>query len=719
MAAPLGECTRERFIVRALFAPRVLSHSTAIVAVLLPVALSAFGCRSGRAGRETLFAAPRQPATTPAVLVSQNGSMNTTPPSPPSPPRRTFPPVRGVVEDAAGRPVPGVTVYLPYWDAQGPEAADGVVTAGPDGTFVWQRPGFPFNPDVHPPDARVASHDAARWTMTPVVVQPQSDIPLRTREMLREMLRPAKTRWEGTGEAARLVVESPPLGEAVAVVRGPDGRALADAPVQVWLGGRWPDGDPGHTVRYAGKTDPAGRVALRFFPGPRELVVAVPGVGWGTTERFEVVSGRAVTPDLGRLVPWGTIAGRVAPEIARPGQIVRLGRFHETDGDPAWSWRQTRTDRNGRFLLRDVTPGRHAVWLFDTEADAAEWTGYGRARSRHTVTVAPGAGTSEVALYPLPARTAPAPPMSAASPADPQTPGVLTGIVRNAAGRPVAGATVWAVCTTYGIRAMHTTLQATSGPDGTYRLEGVPARGGMSPEGGVPVILAAFLAGHPPALAHVAATERAAPAAPDLVVPDNGGTLSVRVLGPNGAPRAGAVVEAAPDVASVVPGSFYVGNRSRDTSAALRRALVPRAVTDASGSVRFEHLLPGRYALTAAGPTSPTNGARPGGFSGEDSLDAYRLLRGGEGREVAFAAGVPVGPSGESRHALRLQKKSVVCKCACCCRTARPCAAGAPDLLSLPRPGRTTQTPAGRARVGRGPKTFSTSRLASVPACGG
>jgi protocatechuate 3,4-dioxygenase beta subunit len=568
--------------------------------------------------------------------------------------------VPGIVHDASnGKSVPGMTLYLPHWEGEWPNAQESIVTTGSDGTFLWKKPPFPYTSTGTRFDVRVLPTDRGAWEMTPVVVQPQSDVPMRTREMLRSLMREAKMRWEGEGENARAVVESPPLGKVAVTVRGTDGQPVRNTPVQVWLAPRWPELGPERSMRYDGKTDSEGKIVLRFFPGPGDLIVTAPGIGYGNTGPFEIRPNQTVTPDLPRLAPFGRIAGKVAPALARPGQIVRLGRLYESDGTPLWAWRQTRVDGQGRFVLRDVTPGRHTVYLFDSEQDAATWQNSPAVKSRHTVTVASNpAQQEEIVLSPLPPRpTLPTPPTPASRPADANT-GTLTGVVQDFTGRPVPDATVWAVCSYQGsIRAYHVTLQAQTAGDGSYRMEGVPARFGELPGGsGVSISLTVWKEGTPPTFGYTT-TRGTQTTAPALVLPDprQGGTLVVQARAADGTPLVGALIQAAPQFAPMTPSFSYVGNRSPEESAALRRAIAPHVVTDAAGVARFTGLLADRYSLTAIHPR-PTR--KPGNSDEEDQvLWSAQFGRGGE-HLTASAVGVPVAPGTESRFTLPLQKQS-------------------------------------------------------------
>lgn len=584
-------------------------------------------------------------------MVVANANAPSAQPTPQPPQRRIFDPVRGVVRDAQGKPVPGITLYLPYWEGDWPNAQDSIVTTNADGTFTWQKPPFPYASSQTRFDVRVMPNDQIAWEMTPVVVQPESSVSMRIRELLRSQIHDAKMHWEGEGKDVRAVIEAPPMGEVATIVRGPDGQPLRRTTVQVWLAARWPQMEESQSIRYSGKTDGDGRVILRFFPGSGDLIITASGVGYGNTGSFEVLPNQRVTVDLPRLVPFGSIVGKVAPEIAKQGQVVRLGSFQEVDGDPIWARRSSTLDPQGRFVLRDVIPGRHVVYLFDSEKDAASWQGYTLVRSRQTVTVAPAARQEELVLYPLPPRTISQPPVPESGKDQKAT---LTGVVQDTTGNPVADATVWAVCTYNGvIRANSATFRAQTGQDGTYLIEGIPHPSGLG-SNGTAVVLFAQKADSPLGLAYTTARDTKA-VVPDIVLPDRRqtGTLTVQALATDGTPLANVQIEAAPMAARLIPNRNYGGNMSAEESSALQRIVAPRVVTDASGIARFTNLLPDSYTLTAV-HTDPSSNPQ----ANRNSPDFLQMQRGGiVGLTTANAAGVPVAPGTESRFTLRLQKR--------------------------------------------------------------
>src|SRR5262245_14691477 len=106
----------------------------------------------------------------------------------------------------------------------------------------------------------------------------------------------------------------------------------------------------------------------------------------------------------------------------------------------------------------------------------------------------------------------------------------VTGIVRDAQGQPAAGAGIW-LCRELR-QASEGSVVAHAGDDGRFRLRGVQ----------VTALLGAVREGSIPSLLHAVGSR---PGEAELVLGGEGARISGRVLGPNGAPVAGAVVRVA------------------------------------------------------------------------------------------------------------------------------------------------------------------------------
>lgn len=559
---------------------------------------------------------------------------------------------RGVARDpASGKPLANVAIFLLDLPPVDPRQYPGlrgepVVITNARGEFVWTGPPENYGPNTNVPAAFVLAVDRSRWRVTPETV---SASPFhegqKRRELWQGLTREAKTRWDGD----RLVMEAVAPAEITLVVRGPNDQPLTNTPVRVYPAPRAFAFSDSQTVRFDGRTDANGRLALRWPPGPVGLIVFAPGIGYGATGTFDALPGQSVALDLPPLAPLTTITGRVAPGLIRPGggPVVRFARPQENNGEPLWNARTTTVDANGGFVLADVTPGRHTLLLFDSAEQAAKWTG-GGARARHLVPVAPGVPVTNVVLRPLIA----APPLpavrivpAAAPVPPPPVKGTVRGVVTSAAGQPVAGATVWAICTyDGGTRLYRQTISALAGPDGRYTISDLPQQ--PAPGSGIGVTLVAVGPGGPPAFAGIT-LQTAESDAPTLVLPDQSGALVARVLSPRGAAQAGVLVEAAPDATAALLGGGVRDVTRGDAFAALARVLRPRAITNARGEARFENLSPDRYTLRAVLPD-------PADKQG----DPLAPLSYGYDQKNAFdvSAGVPVSPGETTTHTLRLKR---------------------------------------------------------------
>lgn len=192
----------------------------------------------------------------------------------------------------------------------------------------------------------------------------------------------------------------------------------------------------------AAETDDAGAYELcveKSWPG--RVVVEISAEGYGAIVVSGLVLGR-VTVDFA-LVPEATIVGRVVRDdtgepVPRAHVFLPRGPW----GVESTAWRGTFTDRDGRFRIDRVAPGRHLVF-----ARAEGMVGSLRGTP---VTVEAGQTTEDLEIR-----------LEAGS--------VLRGVVLER-GAPVAGARVAATAVD-GLRSART---AVSQKDGTFALEEVP-----------------------------------------------------------------------------------------------------------------------------------------------------------------------------------------------------------------------------------------------------
>lgn len=232
------------------------------------------------------------------------------------------------------------------------------------------------------------------------------------------------------------------------------------------------------------------------------------------------------------------------------------------------------------------------------------------------------AGAGRTAVLPAPIRAAPGqtvdglvlrppPPPAGGVPGLPfaQPPGRgqtvtwAAGTVRDPAGRPVAGATVWGYATYHGgIRMYEAVRSTTTDAAGQYDLTG---------DGGLNLFSAALVAhrpGRPPAWAWVQPPPADPPAGfvgppalprpptVDLVLPAAGGRLEVTIER-DGMPAAGVPVTVANE--GVWLKDQWAAGGDTPERQAVRAVVHPVARTDAAGRAVFDALLPGRYRVVA------------------------------------------------------------------------------------------------------------------------
>lgn len=395
---------------------------------------------------------------------------------------------------------------------------------------------------------------------------------------------------------ALLCTGAAPTGEVAIRVVAPDGRPAAGAVVHVAELDQqhFPDdpAPPPATVT----ADPAGVARLTWPAGATRLRVAADGVGYGDTGLMEVVAGRTVDAPLPPLAAFAVVDGTVPPDLVEPGTTVHLGGSYDEPPadlpvDAAGHFHGT--VRAGRLFASAVRNGKRIA-----EADRPVDAVWGR--------------TSTLTLRGLT-------PEQARQRNDPQTTGrelpaeqTITwaaGTVRDAAGRPVAGATVYAAAIFYGgIRMYQAAESATTDADGRYAVRG---KGGLNLFSATLVVVAP---GHPPAFDAVTlpgpgwapvpagatrpTTRFETPPAPvrDFTLADHGGGLDV-VATVDGRPAAGAVV-----------GLWRSGGQLRSqwaaptggpTEQAVEAIAYPQATAGPDGVAHFAALVPGTYEVVA------------------------------------------------------------------------------------------------------------------------
>jgi hypothetical protein len=497
-----------------------------------------------------------------------------------------------VVEQGTNRPLPGVSVRVvdgfdaptATTDARG--RFDGIPT--PDTSW------FPVDGQGGPP-LRVRAEDDRAWPWTAVDGEgrPARLSEHRQREAVQAVYeQQVGSRWKGRGPRAELVVECPPVGFVEAVVRGPDGRPLAETPIVLVPSGPFPF-SMGPTIHLAGRTDQAGAFRIGAFEGPREFGVLVAEVGFGSTGPVMVVAGKASRPEMPPLAKFARIEGRLDDALKGPGAQVCLNSrpYDETSAPFA------RCDEEGRFTFVDLMPGDYSI-------------GFRRGEERVSaravqLKLGPGQVIRDVVVSPAPP---PTPEMARMSlrmqrgmNGDPdQIVAWVEGTVRDETGRPLPGATVYAhlLYSTF-MRAQTEARKATTDREGRYRVEGPPR-----PSMGTFSILVTAK-GRPPVFAHAVSSETMNEPADfksarlDVAVgaPGRGGSVAVKVV-QDGRKVPGANVRLLTGATSQTFGEFIPPAVVSELDE-MRAVAAPMAVTGADGVARFENVAPGVYNASA------------------------------------------------------------------------------------------------------------------------
>lgn len=473
------------------------------------------------------------------------------------------------------RPAAGVTLQI--IEETDPKYA---VVVDSQGRFHSPSPpSWPVpQPDGVAPPCTAVAEPEGRWHIEPIDSPPFHLAPAQLRQSVAKGLsRYAKATWQ----KGVLLVECPEPGEVDVLVRGRDGKPLADRPVQVVPDAAAFRSFGPASARFTGRTDAAGRFKMRWFEGLRQLRVTVPGEGSCSTPTFDVAAGKTTTVETLPMARLGSIAGRLAPKLAGPGVNVVL--------DPG---SQQPCDADGRFEIRDLPPGRYLLRL--TKGNQSVRAG------QVTVWLAPGGRVEGLLIDEIPPLT----PEEAEQqkkfleqlngrrgPNDKDELWV-EGTVRDTSGRALAGVDVF-VRTAFhgGIRMYEDVRQTATDAQGHYAISG-PVHGFV--EG---LVVIAKAKGRPPAVANAEArsTQRDRPSKLDLTLADAGGSASVTVI-KDGRPLAGANVRLeAEGGANIHFGFGWARGTSGPAQAALNALLAPTAVTDRDGIAHFAELLPGLY----------------------------------------------------------------------------------------------------------------------------
>ncbi len=401
-------------------------------------------------------------------------------------------------------------------------------------------------------------------------------------------------------------------------VVGPDGKPLADAPVNAIFASDFRSEEVRRA--FSGTTDAQGRFQFQSSGAPR-LRIFAKGVGFCTLGPLELKENRTVEATTPRLARFGRVEGSVDKSMLATCRDV-------TYTSAEWYEVRTQCDDQGRFILEDVIPEEHYIHL----QPGTEWAKWVAVKC---VVVRPGQTLSGVVLerrQPSAKESRDWVPMGNSSSGEPQaplrpaekpSPTRATGTVTDESGSPQEGVDVWGIVQWSGaIRMGEDAATAKTDAKGQFVIKG-PVRDTI---GGV--ILLAYKPGRVLAFAHVPYGRTGA----QLILSSRAASLDVTVL-QDGKPLPAASVSAdmqhSPDSRA-----WARSEEGREHLQTIYGLLHPVAQTDANGIAHFTNLIPGLYQIKAVGSSKSDDLSQvPAHFPKEKPL-AYGQIHG-----VAAAAG--------------------------------------------------------------------------------
>lgn len=365
-------------------------------------------------------------------------------------------------------------------------------------------------------------------------------------------------------------------------VRGPDGRALSSTPIEIIpYEPEVPELEARQSAPLSSATDASGRFRLAWRSGQLKLFVHVRGIGFGATGAFEVRAAETVRPDLPPLAAFARIEGSLDEEIFRSGVkiVARPYRRYLPKRPVAYG-------PGGQLVIDDVLPGHYDLIVRDGEEILAD----------QPIEVVPGEHREGVVLRKvnyLPLKRYPSENNSEKAVT------WVAGVVRDEAGRPLSGVTVYSRVTYATHRLTEMVRSATTNRRGRFAIEGPEwlADHGQS--------ITAFKRGYQPGLASIQylpeqARGSARPPAPRiaLTLGRKGAALTVEVLH-DGHPVQDARVSLKPEHGPALFDQRYAGSDMGAQSESLGRQLQTVKQSDPRGLAKFSGLRPTTYAITA------------------------------------------------------------------------------------------------------------------------
>ncbi|MEO7716906.1 MAG: carboxypeptidase-like regulatory domain-containing protein, partial [Capsulimonas sp.] len=333
-------------------------------------------------------------------------------------------PVEGDAVTASGHPLANATLYFPPVRSRGvvetPPGEQNTVVTDTRGHFVWAAPPASVSALAGDPPrcvALAADRSSADFTPWPDLGQTAPD-PLIT--LMDHETAPCETKWTD----GSLAVTVPDVGVVSMMLCGPDGDPIAGRDVQIASY----EPDTTAVVVYTLRPDSQGRIHTRWFTGRRRVFIFAAGLGFGSTGVFQVLPDKSIAAPIPAFVPFAEISGSVPLKLQKPGAMVHI----HGSSNSATSWRAASAPvrGDGSFVIHDVIPEMQVLQLLGGQGDAQLASVWLRPGERKHV-VFRAAPTPSV------------PPAQLPAPRKPKT--MLSGVVTNAQGAPVAGADVYVI----------------------------------------------------------------------------------------------------------------------------------------------------------------------------------------------------------------------------------------------------------------------------------
>jgi hypothetical protein len=465
--------------------------------------------------------------------------------------------------------------------------------------------------------------------------------------------------------------EPEPSVQVELTVRGSDGHIVADKAVEI----KAVEQTKTPQAEQAVTTDSQGVARFKVRPGYFSLAITVHGIGYGMTTPTNFEQGAIAHPTLPLLAGYGSIDG-TTPSSCPPEAHVGIS------SSMYGAVSSVRADKSGHFHADDVPGGDWDVFassnacvqqcgmVLSVHVNVGEETKGVTLGKVLGVCTPPASMKATTATSPT--VVAPKSPQSTPAPSGPSgktttpdnnpagksitlghpiksdTPIIWAqGRVTDEGGNPIENASVYALGTFYGgIRMQEIASKATTDKNGHYELKGASGLSNFS------ATLVATAPGHPPAWAWPTFPQISwidsnpsvpEPITQDMVLPSKSGRMSVTVLH-DGQPAQGVNVAVYLENANLRDiWARGAGGGVRDE---IEDLVHPAAATDATGTVRFENLLPGSYKIYALAK---------GKIVEVRGLASFPQGRRGE--PAAIATGISVQVGEETRHTLNIYEE--------------------------------------------------------------